>query len=417
MVRFERSHPIEEAIGIKYYLTRARGTGGSFRSRLSDFIVEEHVDLRLFRSGSYAVYKCVKEGIDTFEAVEILSKELEVPVSRISYGGLKDAKAISVQFMTVYKPVRTPKIIECGKAKYELVGWARSKLISRHVLSNTFKIVVRNAKPGFQDDVAKCLLEIEELGGLYNYYGHQRFGTRRPSTHKVGAYLLSKDWENAVLEIVGRPSPYESCEVREARRVFEETLDAEAALEIFPERMRYERIVLEELSRTRDYLKALNALPKNILRFYLEAYQSYIYNLIISRRVEYGITPREYLDGDLVGSPNGIFRKGVGKGFLGDSETVLIPLPGSGAKIPSGEAGRLYLEVLREEGVGERVFQVDELSLKFVGEAFRPSRMIVKNLGWRILGSTSYFLKFTLDRGCYATILLREVIKGDPRCY
>lgn len=415
-MKIKPSHPIEESIGIKFYLTDTEGTGGSFRSKLDDFVVVESVNLKASSSGRHAVYKCLKRGIDTFEALELLSNALKVSMAKIGYAGLKDSRSKSIQYFTVYGLDNPPRLLEFEKAKFKLLGWSSKRLTSKLLLKNKFRVRVRNAKIGYQSIICNCTVQIEELGGLYNFYGHQRFGTRRPNTHRVGEYLLKKDWENAVVELVGKPSKYESREVVEARRVFEETLEPKLALEYFPERMRYERVVLSRLVEERDYLKALKALPKSLLKLYLEAYQSYLYNLILSKRVEVDVSPKEYIDGDFIRSSNG-YRRGVGRGFLEGLEEVLIPLPGSGAKPPSGDSGRLYLEVLRSEGVGGGIFKVEELGLRLRGEAYRSTRMSIENLEWEGVSVDSYTLKFSLSRGCYATIILREIVKGDPSTY
>ena len=59
--------------------------------------------------------------------------------------------------------------------------------------------------------------ELDQVGGIPNFFGHQRFGTTRPITHLVGKAILKGDFEEAAMLFLAKPSLYEHPSSRQAR--------------------------------------------------------------------------------------------------------------------------------------------------------------------------------------------------------
>ena len=414
-MKLREAPDLEKHIGIRYYVTLHDGTGGTFRSRLEDFIVIEDITLNVRSSGRYPCLLCFKRGIDTFHALKILSSVTGVSITNIGYAGLKDAQAYTLQYMTLKTSINIPfNVIRMNNVIFKLVGYTNSMLKPGDVKCNKFIITVRNVRKNYHKLLKAILDEIKVLGGIPSFYGHQRFGTRRPNTHKVGEYIVKRMWREAVDEIIGKPYPYESENSKIAREVYDKTHDAKLTLKYMPKSLVYERRILKSLSKNpNDCLKALKTLPKMILRLYVEAYQSYIYNLILSKRLEHDIPPLGFMRGDLIARGDKV-EVASGKGMLRGDEKVLIPVPGFAVREPSGEFGDLYRSVLKDENVKHEMFKVKEI--KGVGSKgfLRETPMRVYDLKFKPIDNTSYRLTFRLDKGMYATILLREIVKGNP---
>lgn len=82
---------------------------------------------------------------------------------------------------------------------------------------NNFKLVIRNVNvESFGEDKIAELCEVLQRDGFINYFGLQRFGTKRVRTQDVGAALLAHKHERAVRLILGDEKEHDKwlCELR-----------------------------------------------------------------------------------------------------------------------------------------------------------------------------------------------------------
>ncbi len=85
----------------------------------------------------------------------------------------------------------------------------------------------------------------------------------------------------SAMEFPGEPE-----EIQAIRSAFRETRDPSAALHALPVQMNYERAMLHHLSeKPGDYAGALQVLPPKLLSMFVSAFQSYLFNLALSRRI------------------------------------------------------------------------------------------------------------------------------------
>ncbi len=66
-----------------------------------DFRVEELPLVSPAGAGRYAFYRLTKRNIGTIEAVEAICRRWNLAGRRVSYGGLKDRHAVTVQYLTI----------------------------------------------------------------------------------------------------------------------------------------------------------------------------------------------------------------------------------------------------------------------------------------------------------------------------
>jgi Uncharacterized conserved protein len=144
--------------------------------------------------GNIFVYLLIKRGIDTYNAIKILRRHLRP--KKISYYGLKDARASTYQAVTVEEPENLITYILDRNLEAILVGTTSKHAKRGDIIGNCFKIYIgeiigRNAGK----DLLKILFKISEHGYIPNYYSYQRFGVVRPITHIAGLALLCKQLE------------------------------------------------------------------------------------------------------------------------------------------------------------------------------------------------------------------------------
>ncbi|WP_457754368.1 tRNA pseudouridine(13) synthase TruD, partial [Thermococcus sp.] len=211
----------------------------------------------------------------------------------------------------------------------------------------------------------------------------------------------------------------------EARKNFLETKNIEKALEEFPKFLRYERAMFYRYKETKSWKKAFAVLPRPILRIFIHSYQSYLFNKVLSRRIEEGLPLNEALVGDIVcqvkrGIPLRSKTFKVTKGTLrlvnekikkGEA-MVTGPIFGFASRLADGEMGRIEKEILEEEEISLKEFKMK--NLKILAEPGGRRELLIKPLGfkYRILTEEhAIVFKFFLPKGVYATSVLREIIK------
>lgn len=405
---------LDKRLGMLVYVTGSSPVVGRIKESSEDFYVEEIVDLKIVNgrlNKGYAVYVMEKRNMDTFSAVAKAAKLLNVPVSVIGYAGLKDTVAITRQYITV--PVRRLKTlignVEDKRLSLGFVGFTNRRLKPGSLVGNRFKIVISLKDGGELDKLVNALKALSELSGIPGFYGYQRFGIRRPNTHVVGRLIVKRMWDEALREIVGRPCPWEPPQSYEARVLFEEG-SLKESLEKFPKTLFYERFIIRRLLEGWDSLKILRALPSNLRHLYVSGYQSYLFNMALSRRlIETDLNPTRILDGDVVRGvrDEDMVREG--------SSILYMVTPGAGGFFEKfkGSSKLIIAQVMGEEDVKPEDFKVDELNV-VCKASLREVFMKFRDFALTVQESSKPLLAFMLPQGGYATVLLRELLKQDP---
>ncbi len=440
---------LEKELGIETYITQSSGIGGRIRQLLDDFVVEELlVDGSLAEvsppvetwepvgEGRHLICVLVKRRWDTFLAVRKVAEKLRISQKRIRFAGIKDTKALTAQHLSLQNvsPNRVSEVKINDITLYPQ-RFSRDRMYSQLIQGNRFHITIRGIPnpPSVIEERAKNIQdEIMSMGGAPNFFGHQRFGTIRPNTHRVGRYLVKGDVEKATFAFLAEPSIYEHPEAREARGRLQDTGDFEEALTLFPRFLRYERFMLNYLTKyPRDFVGAFRELPRRLRKLFVQAYQSYLFNRSLSERIRRGIPLNEPQVGDYVirldehGLPTEEQDQVTTQNHQTMEEAlkegkICVAAPLVGPKQPTSEGlqGEIENEIFETENLVPEDFHIS-----FMPEATAPGgvRAIlnpVRNLVQEEISADAenpdkqmVKLGFTLNRGSYATVLLREFMK------
>ena len=431
---------LERQIGLEVYATSVEGVGGRIRQLPTDFKVREvlldgsEAPFEPPRGpvggrGSFLLCSLVKEGMDTLEAVRRLAKALGIPDGLVSFAGLKDARARTAQFLTI-RGARPEALSRLGiKGLYVIPLCFRTEPLSPGELAaNEFDITVRAIRlncEGVLERLHAVLSELDGLGGLPNFFGHQRFGTARPITHLVGRELVKGDVRKAVELFLTYVGPGEGPRAVEARSYLADTWDLKGFLDLLPRGLYYERVMARHLLRKPgDFHGALRLLPLRLRKLFVHAYQAYLFNRFLSKRMAYGLPLAEARPGDWLleldehGLPTSRAEKAVSTVKTGGKLVLAIPLPGFKQELSSGAQGEVEKAILEEEDVRPEDFKVKVMPELASPGWLRPALVRpdvleapeVKpdelNPGHRALR-----LCFRLPRGSYATVFLREIMK------
>lgn len=266
--------------------------------------------------------------------------------------------------------------------------------------------------------------ELTRAGGFPNFFGPQRFGEVRPITHLVGRALVGGDVRGAVELYLGHPQPGEEEDAYEARKMFQETGDVARALREFPKRLGFERAILNHLRRKPDdFVGGLSQLPWNLLTLFINAYQAFLFNRILSRRMRcLGLL--EPVIGDLVlpMESGGLPRRDspvrveasnlakVEKSVKAGKAWISGLIMGYEAPFAQGEMGEIERGVTQEEDAKPQDFVVTAMPRLSSRGQRRELLAPLREMSFSV--DEDVYLSFTLNPGCYATALLREITKG-----
>lgn len=350
--------------------------------RPEGFIVEEEVDylpitkLTVKETGKYNVYILTKKSIDHFTA---LNKIQKISSQKIRYLGIKDAGAITTQIIYTEGEIDTAKVSSLDGLELRKFGRTDEKF--NHT-GNRFTIFLQFE--GNKEEMIRRINSLKKSPAIPSYIGYQRFGTRRPITHVVGKYISMRKWREAFFTIVGNPFEAETEPVKNFRRLVQNG-EFEEALKECPKYLNQEKKILQEYVRSNSFIHALKAslIP---LSFYVEAYQSYLYNRILSRYLERS------------------------KDLFNNSLPHII-------KVPTyfGDCDDICRQVYIDEGIERNSFTVDEFKIKVRTFERKPLQEI-RNITYEEKPG-GVILSFSLDRGQYASMVIRELSYADPRTF
>ncbi len=338
------------------YWTKSPGTGGKIKSE-EDFLVDE-VPMKKFLvkfqrtssgvspvSGPYFLYLLKKKGRTTKDALVSIAKKLDINKNDIGYAGLKDKFATTSQYITLKKKVEGFKT---NDLELSLTSPCGNMMSIGELEGNKFTITLHGCKN--PKNVEKTSKELQKRG-MPNYFGPQRFGVNKDN-HKIGRMLLKRD-DKALSRI------------------------------------------------NKNYKKkytSLKSIDKKVLKFFIHAYQSFVFNRVLDEYVKKNTKPWY----------------------------ESFPIAGFDTKLKSDFAGKETKRILEADGLTPESFRINELGLTCVGSV-RSAFVDVKNIRCEISKNIRLskaqpmlvlntkpniiVLEFELPKGSYATVLIREVVK------
>jgi tRNA pseudouridine13 synthase len=387
------------------------GTNGTVKESPEDFRVEEIPLYLPCGEGEHLYLTLEKRGMTTFALVDRLARALGVKKQDIGYAGLKDARATTRQ--TISLPgVRAEQALALNLDGVTVLSasYHRNKLRTGHLAGNRFEIRIRGV---VADGLARAqdILHVLQMTGVPNYFGEQRYGVLGNS-HLIGRAILRGEHAEAVREIIGDPEHIENPRWRQAAELFAAG-QLEQALEALPDQMRPERHLLRDLVNGAAPKKAVLKMPHKLLRLYLSAFQSDLFDRLVTMRLE---TLDVLWPGDLA------YKHDNGACFLVTDPAAEQPradrleispsgpLFGFKMTLAQGQAGILEESLLEKEKLVRDSFRIGS-GLDLEG-ARRPLRIPLSQT--RVEQQDSdLLLSFSLPKGSYATTVLREVMKNQ----
>lgn len=444
---------IDKLIGIEVYATKSPGVGGIIRESIEDFVVEEilvdgskaEIDRFPQRQvlgassikNRYLLCALIKRNWDTFIAIRNIARQLGINPKQVHIAGIKDAKAVTAQYITLENiSMEDTQKVNVKDIEIRPLGYLRNKLSAYYLLGNSFNIrikAINHLRSAVEKQIAKTIEELDGISGVPNYFGHQRFGTTRPITHLVGKAMVKGDFRKAAMLFLAKPSVYEHPESRQARKELQATQDFKQALQGYPRQLRYERVMLRHLvEKPEDFVGAFRRLPIKLRLLFIQAYQSYLFNCLLSKRIANDFSLNKAEIGDYVvnvehsGLPMSTMHRIASVDALSEINDsikqgkmrVAIPLVGFKQHLSRGAMEEIGDGILEEEDVKLENFKIALMPEVSERGGLRTVITPLKNFSLQKISCDTnnpqkYQAKlcFTLFRGSYATTLLREIMK------
>ncbi|MDO8510954.1 MAG: tRNA pseudouridine(13) synthase TruD [Nanoarchaeota archaeon] len=327
-----------------------------------DFVVIELPVVKAEPRGKYLYFWMKKKEKNTLDAVKELAKMLWIKEKDIGFAGSKDKHAVTEQMIS-FTGI-TKEMVENLNIKQVLLqfyGYGKTPISLGDLQGNEFEITVRNLTKE----------KIEEITLVENYFDEQRFSTQNV---EIGRHLLKKEFAEAV-----------------------SLIDEEKV-----------KSYLDQ--KPKDYVGALKILPSRLLRMYVNAYQSYLWNKTVAAYLEQKgnvLKKVKYSGGEVV------FVSDLAK-----CKDLKVPLIGFGhEEVEDEEIQEIIDKIMEEERLSYADFIIKQIPALTLEGELRKVVIPVHDLeiGRKAKdelnpGKKKVEISFTLPKGSYATLVIKRII-------
>ncbi len=406
---------------------------GRIRETPEDFFVSEvlrsgsvatSLTYRMNGEGDIPVYVLSKTDLDTITAIREFSTALGLKPWEVKHLGLKDRRAVTYQFIfpTSFRGTPPPKL-HGGKWEASIYSMLGRPLRPLDLCGNLFWILIRLRDPVPTSELQGLLSEFTRRvceTGFLNFFGPQRFGGRRPINHVAGYLIARRDYDAAAEVILGTPSGSDDEVLRRARTSFLEGERRRELQTLARSPFILERSLVKNLVRYEgDSRESILKLPSYLLRFLLESFSAFLFNLAVSR-MKGGLLSWKAQEGMLYvplddrASPLTICVRATPSSLRTIEDDLnkrkAVPAVVCPGFLVERALAKELGQIMAELGVSCSSFHLRERPEAGYPGQIRAAVTIPRTISAAPTGSQSVFLRFFLPRSSYATVLLRELL-------
>lgn len=346
-----------EDIGVLITSLGLKRVSGKLKESPEDFVVCEILKGRikdLLRHSGYPLFRMKKYNLDVVSAKVRIEKAIG---GRVHLLGLKDKRALSYQFISSTKKNVKTNGFKSKNLSLFFIGRTERPLTRSDLMANGFSVLIRTNEKNLELD--KWVDSLQK-GKVANFFGIQRFGKKNPN-HKVGEQLVRRDFVSAAKLVLNRDFEFE-----------------------------------------KDAIRALRKIPITVRRLYVQSYQAFLFNLMLS-----------YIIRDLGGLPSEGIRYFKKCSMLRKrcKELVMIPeaqLIGYSFRNKDDIYSKYAEYILEANQLTHKDFYIRGMEEVSAEGTFRPVAIPAWHVTYNIKDDGILF-KFVLHTGSYATVALREL--------
>jgi tRNA pseudouridine13 synthase len=377
-----------------------------------DFQVEEVPSVQPGSGGSFAFYRLQKRGWTTPDAIAAIRHRWKIDFRRVSFGGLKDRHAHTVQYFTIRDG--PPKDLEQGTFAVAYLGRLAHAYSSQHVRANGFTVLLRSLT---EPQVARSVRAIAEVGsvGVPNYFDDQRFGSVGDGSSFVAREMVLGNFERALQLALTAPYEHDRAEGKHEKSIllakWGNWLAFRAEL-----RPGHARDIVEYLiHRPTDFRGACARLQPELQGLYLSAWQSHLWNRMLARWLTDRVATDQLMHIRLK-TDDVVMPRSMPPAVQSDWDALALPFPSARLKFDATAPwASVVAAVMAEEGIPLDQMRIKGMHKPFFSKGERAGKVAVSNLCWSDgddelnPGRRKLELRFELPRGCYATMLVKRL--------
>jgi tRNA pseudouridine13 synthase len=380
-----------------------------------DFQVEEVTGVVPGQQGPFALYRLEKRGWTTPDALQAVRRRWRLDLRRLSYGGLKDRHALTVQYLTIFHGPR--RRLHHHGVSLEYLGQVAAPYTSHDIRANRFRLTLRSMSPA---EVAAAQVALEEVrtDGVPNYFDDQRFGSVDAHGEFIARLMVLGRYEEALHQALAAPYEHDRADQKKEKADLRAHWGEWAVCKELLPRSHARSLVDYLVSHPDDFRGALARLRPELRGLYLSAYQSHLWNRMLAWWVCH-LCPAEQRVLVRLRLGEVPMHRRLDEARRAELAGLRLPLPSARVPLAEDDPRREPLAaVLREEGL-----TVEQLKLKGFREMFfskgeRAALCVPDRLeaaaaaDERHPGRQKLVLGFELPRGGYATLIVKRVTAG-----
>ncbi|MFN5186899.1 MAG: tRNA pseudouridine(13) synthase TruD [Planctomycetota bacterium] len=387
------------------------------KSTPEDFRVDEITSVRP-SNGTHALYRLTKAGLGTPEAIAEVLSRWNIERRRISYGGLKDRHATTLQHFSIAHGPKTGFTDRSMQVEY--LGQIPRPFHAKDIQANRFEIRLRKIATSQRERLDRNADWLGRFGAI-NYFDDQRFGSIGESGELIGMHWCKLNYERALYIALAEQNPHDRPREKEQKEILRTYWGQWEKCKAMLDRSHRRSIVTYLLDHPVDFKRALALVRLDLRSIYIAALQSWIWNRWVSTLIDRFNEQKAERHLPSKSGPLALPDLATeDRQQLWRSQwNVRLPLPSARQHHwPEGT-----LEDL-ESVVGELGLTVRELRLKFPRDTFfsrgeRDVLLFAKDFraNWESTdskqGQSDWKLAFELPRGAYATMIIRQLFIED----
>jgi tRNA pseudouridine13 synthase len=380
-----------------------------------DFQVEELTEVRPEAKGPFAFYRLEKTGWTTPDALQTVCRRWKLDQRRLSYGGLKDRHARTVQYLTIYRgPQRN---LTHQRIALTYLGQAAAAYCSTDIQANRFHLVLRDLSEG---QIAHARQALAEIGrdGVPNYFDDQRFGSVSPGGEFVAKAIVRGDYERALRLALTAPYDFDRAAQKKEKAILRAHWGDWATVKDRLPRGHAHTLAEYLIRQPGDYRGAVARLRPELRGLYLAAYQSHLWNRMLANWLRERLRPEQLGAVRLRLGDVPMYRE-LDESQRTELGTLQLPLPSGRVALEDSDPRKKLLDgVLHEEGLEQGQLKLKGFREMFFSKGERAGLCVPTVVEYQSEQDDlspdrqKLLLSFELPRGSYATLIIKRITQG-----
>jgi len=380
-----------------------------------DFRVEEIPTVEAGPTGAFAFYRLEKRGWTTPDALTAIRRRWKIDLHRLSYGGLKDRHAHTIQYFTIHNGPE--KDLTHGTFDVMYLGRVPTAYSSEQIRANRFQINLRSLSAADVARAATALPEIADVG-VPNYFDDQRFGSVGDGTAFVAREMVLANFEGALRLALAAPYEHDRADAKREKAVLNARWGDWPAAKAELPRGHARSIVDYLVHHPTDFKGACARLRPELQGLYLSAWQSHLWNRMLSRWLADRV-PGDQLIHVHLKTGKVVMPRSMSESARAEWDQLSLPLPSARLKLDfDAPWAGVVTAVMADERIPLEEMRIKGMQKPFFSKGERVAKIAVGNLTWETgddelnRGRRKLTLRFDLPRGAYATMLAKRLTTG-----